>query len=144
MADGKFNEGIKNLYASFFETSIGKDKECHPQFGGMTDNAFINLQHEAMIRYIKRRNPKFDWARLSGFQRSEYEHALIMQLKYVLSEGDVRLLSGYDVTTNSMIGKEELEKRAISPMAADALKSSGLLYRGVQVYGPVFPRRGWI
>lgn len=144
MSDGEFIESIKNLYASFFETSIGKEKEGHPQFGSMTDNAFINLQHNAMMRYIKRRSPTFDFGELSDYQLSEYKHALIMQLKYVLSEGDVRLLSGYDLTTNSMINKEELEKRAISPMAIDTLKACGLLYRGIQPYAGYSPYpRGW-
>lgn len=122
---------IEEFYLSFFERTLSTDLQGHPQFGKYTNCAFITMQDQALTAEIRRRNPTFDREKLSEYQQNEYNTALIQQMLYVLSEGDYRLMSGFDITTNTVIPKKEMKQRELAPLALSTLKAAGLLYPGI-------------
>jgi len=128
MRDNKFIKEIESGFQKYYEKTIGEMRENHPQFMGMTNTAVIRMQDDYLLAEIKSRNVNFNLEKLSEPQHSEYNKALIQQIFYVLTEGDFRMMSGYDVTTNGFAQKSELEKRYMSPAAKQTLTAAGFFY----------------
>ncbi len=128
MRDNKFTADIENQFQAYYETTISSLKDNHPQLGNLTNAAVIRMQDDYLTSEIKSRNTNFNLEKLSEFQRSEYNKALVQQIFYVLTEGDFRMMSGYDITANNFAAKSELEKRYMAPAAKQTLTSAGLFY----------------
>ena len=139
----EYAKKIEDLFTSFFEKTLSDMLGGNPQFKDFTNCAFITLQDDLLQAFVKSYNLYFNKAEMSELQSAEYDKALIYQMLYVLTEGDFRLISGYDLVTNSMINKSELEKRYISPMAKMTLTNAGLLYRAGSRETFIFWRRGF-
>lgn len=128
MRDTEFLKGIEKEFQKYYEKSIEDLRANHPQFGNLTNTAVIRMQDDYLTSEIKSRNTNLKLDKLSEFQRSEYNKALVQQIFYVLTEGDFRMMSGYDITANNFASKSELEKRYMAPAARQTLTSAGLFY----------------
>ncbi len=144
MRDNNFIKIIENEFQKYYEKTIGEMRENHPQFGNLTNAAVIRMQDDYLTSEIKCRNVNFKLDKLSAYQRAEYNKALIQQLFYVLTEGDFRMMSGFDVTNNSFTQKSDLEKRYMSPSAKQTLTAAGLFYSALNGGGFCrYPHRGY-
>ncbi len=128
MRKTEFIRKIENEFQKNYEKTVGEMRENHPQFGNLTNAAVIGMQDDYLTSEIKCRNVNFKLEKLSEYQCAEYNKALVQQLFYVLTEGDFRMMSGFDVVNNSFTQKSDLEKRYMSPSARQTLTAAGLLY----------------
>lgn len=128
MRDIEFIKKIENLFQKYYEKTVSELREVHPQFGGMTNTALIQIQDDYLISEIRSRNSLFNVGKLSAYQNEEYEKALIQQLFYVLTEGDFRTMSGYDIVSNTFLPQNEMKKRYICSAAKQTLTNAGLFY----------------
>lgn len=134
---------IENKFQEYYETTITELRGNHPQYGGMTNTALINIQHDLLTAAIKRHRGSFNLETLSAFQKDEYYKALIQQIYYVLTEGDFHMMSGFDVVTNNYANKSDLEKRYLASAAVETLTTSGLFYSALNGGPHSCRRRGW-
>lgn len=126
-----YTKKIEDLFTSYYEKQLSAVLKDNPQYGEYTCCAFINVQHDFLIGYIRLHNKLFRQDELSEKIQTEYDKALVQQMFYVLHEGDFHQMSGYDVVTNTVTDMAQLEKRYIAPAAKLTLKNAGLLYRGL-------------
>lgn len=70
--------------------------------------------------------------KLTEKQLDVLKTAAMEQYAYELDNGgSFARMSGYDSINNTMISKEDIRKRIISPLAEDLLKRNGFYYKGV-------------
>lgn len=110
--------------------------ELSVQLPGGDDDAgkierFINRVNDIIEAEIWKYNPHFRLDRLDEFQKEQLLKAQIEQGLYLLSTGDLSLISGYDPINATFVPVDELRKRAFSPLARQYLMRAGLLYRGI-------------
>lgn len=145
MANTTFNVSRLNTeFQTYYQTTVSRLKEGHPQYANTPDTAIINIQFDVVWGKIPKTQRIYDFDKMSEYQKSVFYKALIQQIYYVLTEGDFTAMSGYNVDTNTILSTEELAKIAISPAARKTLQNGGLLYRGLgdaNAYDYRF--RGW-
>ena len=132
MANTTFNVSRLNTeFQTYYQTTVSRLKEGHPQYANTPDTAIINIQFDVVWGKIPKTQRIYDFDKMSEYQKSVFYKALIQQIYYVLTEGDFTAMSGYNVDTNTILSPEELAKIAISPAAKKTLQDGGLLYRGL-------------
>lgn len=92
---------------------------------------FIRRVVSVVEAEIWRYNAHFRPDKLDDFQKEMLLKAQIEQGLYLLSTGDLNLISGYDPINATFVPVDELRKRAFSPLARQYLMRAGLLYRGI-------------
>lgn len=132
MANTTFNVSRLNTeFQTYYQTTVSRLKEGHPQYANTPDTAIINIQFDVLWGKIPKTQRIYDFDKMSEYQKSVFYKALIQQIYYVLTEGDFTAMSGYNVDTNTILSPEELAKIAISPAVRKTLQDGGLLYRGL-------------
>jgi len=81
--------------------------------------------------YIRTYNPSFDSSSLSSSKLQILLDAMMIQGVYILKSGYSEMFSGYDKTTNTLVDKVELDKRAFCEIIYRKLVTNGFLYRGI-------------
>lgn len=81
--------------------------------------------------YIKSYQPSFSSNSLTPSSQQRLKEAMMIQGVYVLLNGYPEMYSGYDSISNTVVNKDELDKRAMSPIAKRKLLTGGFLYRGL-------------
>lgn len=69
---------------------------------------------------------------LTTYQQGKLIEAQLWQAQFMIDNGFLPGMSGYDPFTNTMVDMNQLEKRYIGPMARLTLTYAGLTYRGVR------------
>ena len=118
-------------FQAYYQTTINDLKAGHPQYAETAEQVIIRIQFDVLWAKIPKTRRIYDYDKMSEFQKSVFNKALIQQLYYVLKEGDFSDMSGYDVSTNSFLPPEAMEKLSISKAAQKTLQDGGLLYRGL-------------
>lgn len=132
MANTTFDkERVISEFSVYYQTTISNLKDGHPQLARMQDVAIINMQFDALWNKIPKTRRIYDFDKMSEYQKSVFYKALIQQIFYVLKEGDFTDVSGYDVSTNTFLSPEQMDKIAISRVALKTLTDGGLMYRGL-------------
>ncbi len=147
MANTTFNVNKVNAdFQAYYQTTINDLKAGHPQYADTQDNVIIRIQFDVLWASIPKTQRIYDYDKLSEHQKSVFNKALIQQIYYVLREGDFTDVSGYDVSTNSFLPPEAMEKLSISKAAQKTLQDGGLMYRGLSDSNACLhrPCRRWI
>lgn len=132
MANTTFDkERVLSEFSVYYQTTISNLKDGHPQLARMQDVAIINMQFDVLWNKIPKTRRIYDFDKMSEYQKTVFYKALIQQIFYVLKEGDFTDVSGYDVSTNTFLSPEQMDKIAISRVALKTLTDGGLMYRGL-------------
>lgn len=141
MANTTFDVNRVNTeFQKYYQSTIGELKAGHPQFANSSDIAIINIQFDVLWGKIPKTQRIYDFDKLSEYQKSVFYKALIQQIYYVLKEGDFTDVSGYDVSANTFLQPEIMERISISKAAKKTLRDGGLLYRGLDGGNTCSPR----
>ena len=146
MANVTFDTGKVNKdFQAYYQKTISDLKDGHPQFTNVADNTIIRIQFDVLWGKIPKTQRLYDFDKMTDYQKSVFYKALIQQIYYVLKEGDFTDMSGYDVSTNTFLSPEAMERIAISRAAKKTLMDGGLLYRGLDGGSACLRRscRGW-
>ncbi len=137
---------VKTEFQKYYQSTIESLKAGHPQFSNVPEIAIINIQFDVLWGKIPKTQRIYDFDKLSEHQKSVFYKALIQQIYYVLKEGDFTDASGYDVSANTFLQPEIMEKISISKAAKKTLMGGGLLYRGLDSGNVCSHRgsRGWL
>ena len=122
------------------QIQVGTDDDSGNKTSRFVDRVVLLIETE-----VRRHNPSFNFDRIENAKKEAFYEACLEQALYLIVTGDTNLMSGYDPINNSVISIDELRKRALSSLAKDILKVSGLLYRGLSVgglYGGPIPGHG--
>ena len=122
---------VNTEFQVYYQTTVSRLKEGHPQYANTPDTAIINIQFDVVWGKIPKTQRIYDFDKMSEYQKSVFYKALIQQIYYVLTEGDFTAMSGYNVDTNTMLSPDDLAKIAVSPASRKTLKDGGLAYRGL-------------
>ena len=132
MANTTFDVNRVNTeFERYYQSAIAVLKEGHPQLSDMNTTAIINIQFDVLWAKIPKTQRIYDFDKMSEYQKSVFYKALIQQIYYVLKEGDFTDVSGYDVSTNTFLSPDTMERIALSKAAKKTLTAGGLLYRGI-------------
>ena len=137
---------VRTEFQAYYQKTISDLKEGHPQYADIDDSVIMRIQFDVLWAKIPKTQRVYDFDKMTEYQKSVFYKALIQQIYYVLKEGDFSDMSGYDVSTNSVLAPENMERIAISKAARKTLLDGGLLYRGVSEGGACAhrPCRRWI
>ena len=131
MANTTFDINRANTdFQAYYQKTINELKVGHPQYNDISDTAIIRIQFDVLLAKIPKTQRLFDFDKFTEYQKSVFYKALIQQIFYVLKEGDFTDMSGYDVSTNTFLSPEVMEKISVSKAAKKTLLDGGLLYRG--------------
>lgn len=132
MANTTFDVNRVNTeFEQYYQSAIAVLKEGHPQLSDMSVRAIINIQFDVLWSKIPKTQRIYDFDKMSEYQKSVFYKALIQQIYYVLKEGDFTDVSGYDVSSNTFLSPDTMERIALSKAAKKTLTAGGLLYRGI-------------
>lgn len=137
---------VNTEFQAYYQKPISELKTGHPQYADVPENVIVRIQFDVLWAKIPKTQRIYDFDKWSERQKSVFYKALIQQIYYVLREGDFSDMSGYDVSTNTFLAPENMDKIAISKAARKTLMDGGLLYRGLSE-GKVYthrPCRRWI
>ena len=133
MANTTFDkERVISEFSVYYQMTISQLKDGHPQLAGMQDVAIINMQFDVLWNKIPKTERVYDFDKLNERQKSVFYKALIQQIFYVLKEGDFTDVSGYDVSTNTFLSPDQMERISVSRLARKTLMDGGLMYRGLE------------
>lgn len=92
---------------------------------------FIDKISNMVIRFIKKYNIYFDWKNLSSNQLNAFKEACIEQARYVIINGDLSMLTGYDANAN-ISNRNITNEIKYAPNLYEILNSGRLLNRRVK------------
>lgn len=131
MANTTFDlDRVNTEFQAYYQKTVNELKVGHPQYNDIPDTAIIRIQFDVLWAKIPKTQRLFDFDKFTEYQKSVFYKALIQQIFYVLKEGDFTDMSGYDVSTNTFLSPEVMEKISVSKAAKKTLLDGGLLYRG--------------
>lgn len=143
MTEEKLAQFVDDFYA-WSGKNLETELSMYPQ-GPVSAMAFVTRAENTVLEEIRASNPGFDPQALTGDQEETIRRAVLEQVLYVLSAGDLSLMSGYDPVTNAVLPIAELRGRIFAPAARRILRNGGLLYRGLRRQGSGYlsEREGW-
>lgn len=113
-----------------------EDSSVLPDVGNFTQSKKVErffMRVNAIIEmHITKFNSNYNESKITDKQKEALDNAILEQSYYMLTAGDVTVMTGFDPVTNNIVDLDALRRRTIAPLAEQYLLKSGLLYRGIR------------